>query len=51
MFLAEAVGLPARAAADAIPGARYITLDGQDHGVLNQPDSLRSALTEFSLPT
>jgi len=30
------------AVADAIPGARYITLDGQDHGVLNQPDSLCS---------
>lgn len=37
----------ARAAADAIPGARYITLDGQDHGVLNQPGSLRSALAGY----
>jgi pimeloyl-ACP methyl ester carboxylesterase len=37
----------ARAAADAIPAARYITLDGQDHGVLNQPDSLRSLLTGY----
>jgi pimeloyl-ACP methyl ester carboxylesterase len=35
----------ARAAADAIPAGRYITLDGVDHGVLNQPDSLRSELT------
>jgi pimeloyl-ACP methyl ester carboxylesterase len=37
----------ARAVADAIPGARYVTLDGQDHGVLNQPDALRPLLTEF----
>jgi pimeloyl-ACP methyl ester carboxylesterase len=35
----------ARAVADAIPGARYVTLDGQDHGVLNQPDALRPLLT------
>jgi pimeloyl-ACP methyl ester carboxylesterase len=40
----------ARAAADAIPGARYLTLDGQDHGVLNQPDSLRSPLTGYFAP-
>jgi pimeloyl-ACP methyl ester carboxylesterase len=40
----------ARAAADAIPGARYITIDGQDHGVLNQPESLRSPLTGYFGP-
>jgi pimeloyl-ACP methyl ester carboxylesterase len=37
----------ARAVADAIPGARYVTLDGQDHGVLNQPDALRPLLTGY----
>jgi pimeloyl-ACP methyl ester carboxylesterase len=37
----------ARAAADAIPGARYVTLDGQDHGVLNQPDALQPLLTDY----
>jgi pimeloyl-ACP methyl ester carboxylesterase len=37
----------ARAVADAIPGARYVTLDGQDHGVLNQPDTLRPLLTGY----
>jgi pimeloyl-ACP methyl ester carboxylesterase len=35
------------AVADAIPGARFVTIDGQDHGVLQQPDALRSILTEF----
>jgi pimeloyl-ACP methyl ester carboxylesterase len=28
-------------AAGAIPGTRYVTLDGQDHGVLNQPEALQ----------
>jgi len=37
----------ARAVADAIPGARYVTLDGQDHGVLNQPDALQPLLTGY----
>lgn len=37
----------ARAVAGAIPGARYVTLDGQDHGVLNQPDTLRPLLTGY----
>jgi pimeloyl-ACP methyl ester carboxylesterase len=36
-----------RAVAAAIPGARFVTLEGQDHGVLQQPDALRSLLTEF----
>jgi pimeloyl-ACP methyl ester carboxylesterase len=40
----------ARAVADAIPGARYVTLDGQDHGVLNQPGALRSLLTGYFAP-
>jgi pimeloyl-ACP methyl ester carboxylesterase len=35
------------AVAEAIPGARYMTLDGQDHGVLSQPDSLRSVLAGY----
>jgi pimeloyl-ACP methyl ester carboxylesterase len=37
----------ARAVADAIPGARYVTLEGQDHGVLNQPDALQALLADY----
>jgi pimeloyl-ACP methyl ester carboxylesterase len=37
----------ARAVADAVPGARYLTLDGQDHGVLQQPAALRPVLAGF----
>jgi pimeloyl-ACP methyl ester carboxylesterase len=37
----------ARAVAAAIPGARYETLEGQDHGVLNQPEALRPLLLDF----
>ncbi|GEM_PF-3679248 len=37
----------ARAAADAVPGGRYVTLDGQDHGVLQQPGALRPLLTSY----
>jgi pimeloyl-ACP methyl ester carboxylesterase len=37
----------ARAVAEAIPGARYVTLDGQDHGVLNQPGALQPLLGEY----
>lgn len=36
-----------RAVAEAIPGARYVTLDGEDHGVLNQPEALRTVLLGF----
>lgn len=36
-----------RAVADAIPGARYVTLEGQDHGVLNQPEALGPVLAGF----
>jgi pimeloyl-ACP methyl ester carboxylesterase len=39
----------ALAVADAIPGARYVTLEGQDHGVLNQPEALLPLLTAFYL--
>jgi pimeloyl-ACP methyl ester carboxylesterase len=35
------------AVAEAIPGARYLSLEGQDHGVLHQPEALRPVLTEF----
>jgi pimeloyl-ACP methyl ester carboxylesterase len=37
----------AAAVAKAIPGARHVTLAGQDHGVLNQPDALRPVLVDF----
>jgi pimeloyl-ACP methyl ester carboxylesterase len=37
----------ARAVADAVPGGRHLTLDGQDHGVLHQPEALLPALTGF----
>jgi pimeloyl-ACP methyl ester carboxylesterase len=36
-----------RAVADPLPGARYLTLEGQDHGVLNQPEALRPVLAGF----
>nr|WP_235096996.1 alpha/beta fold hydrolase [Amycolatopsis decaplanina] len=36
-----------RAVADTVPGARYATVEGQDHGVLHQPDTLRGLLTDF----
>lgn len=37
----------ARAAAEAVPGARHETLPGQDHGVLQYPESLRDLLLDF----
>lgn len=39
--------LPAatRAVADALPAGRYVTLDGHDHGVLQQPAALRPLLS------
>ena len=37
----------ARAVAQAVPGARHLTLEGQDHGVLQHPEALRPALVEF----
>jgi pimeloyl-ACP methyl ester carboxylesterase len=37
----------ARAVADTAPGGRYVTLDGQDHGILQQPDALRPLLTSY----
>lgn len=36
-----------RAVADAIPGARYATIEGQDHGVLHQPEALFPLLAGF----
>jgi pimeloyl-ACP methyl ester carboxylesterase len=37
----------ARAVAGAIPGGRYVTLDGHDHGVLQQPAALGRLLISF----
>ena len=37
----------ARAVAATVPGARYVTIKGEDHGVLNHPEALRAVLTEF----
>ncbi|MGW4489127.1 alpha/beta fold hydrolase [Amycolatopsis sp. NPDC004368] len=37
----------ARAVAETVPHARYESIPGQDHGVLNAPKSLRAILTEF----
>jgi pimeloyl-ACP methyl ester carboxylesterase len=37
----------ARAVADAIPKARYITLQGQDHSSLQHPEALAPVLTGF----
>jgi pimeloyl-ACP methyl ester carboxylesterase len=36
-----------RQVAGAVPGARFLSLDGQDHGVLQQPGVLLSCLREF----
>jgi pimeloyl-ACP methyl ester carboxylesterase len=33
--------------AQAVPGARYLSLEGQDHGVLQQPAALLTCLREF----
>jgi pimeloyl-ACP methyl ester carboxylesterase len=35
----------ARAVAEAVPTGRYVTLDGHDHGILQQPAALRPLLT------
>ncbi|WP_290060152.1 alpha/beta fold hydrolase [Amycolatopsis solani] len=43
----EALQAGAQAAAVAVPGARYETLAGQDHGVLQYPETLRDLLTGF----
>lgn len=37
----------ARAVASVVPGARHLTLEGQDHSVLQHPEALRPALVEF----
>ncbi len=37
----------ARAVADAIPDARLVSVQGEDHGVLRNPNALRSLLTDF----
>ncbi|MEV6904525.1 alpha/beta hydrolase [Amycolatopsis sp. NPDC051372] len=41
------MGAAARAVAEAVPHARYESIPGQDHGVLNAPESLRAVLTDF----
>jgi pimeloyl-ACP methyl ester carboxylesterase len=43
----EWVRTATRAVADAAPGGRYVTLDGQDHGVLHHPEALRPVLSAF----
>jgi pimeloyl-ACP methyl ester carboxylesterase len=40
----------ARAVAGTVPSGRYVSLDGQDHGVLQQPDVLRDLLTGYFGP-
>jgi hypothetical protein len=40
-------GAATRAVADAIPGARYVTVEGQDHSVLHQPEALLPLLARF----
>jgi pimeloyl-ACP methyl ester carboxylesterase len=36
-----------RTVAAAVPDGRYLTLDGQDHGVLHHPEALHPALNDF----
>jgi len=43
----EALQAGARTAAEAVPGARHETLEGQDHGVLQYPETLRDLLVDF----
>ncbi|WP_410671126.1 alpha/beta fold hydrolase [Amycolatopsis sp. cmx-4-68] len=43
----DALQAGARAAAAAIPGARHETLEGQDHGVLQFPETLKPKLADF----
>ncbi|MGW3964394.1 alpha/beta fold hydrolase [Amycolatopsis sp. NPDC005003] len=43
----DALRSGARAAAAAVPGARHETLEGQDHGVLQYPETLKDLLTDF----
>ncbi|EOD66202.1 alpha/beta fold hydrolase [Amycolatopsis vancoresmycina] len=43
----DALRSGARAAAAAVPGARHETLEGQDHGVLQFPETLKDLLTDF----
>ncbi|MEU0789319.1 alpha/beta hydrolase [Amycolatopsis sp. NPDC005961] len=43
----EALQAGARVAASAVPGARHETLAGQDHGVLQFPETLKDLLTGF----
>lgn len=37
----------AQQVANTVPGARLLSLEGQDHGVLHQPDALLTCLREF----
>ena len=39
----------ARTLAGVIPGARYVEIEGQDHGVLQHPDALEPMLGDFLL--
>ncbi|UOX85559.1 alpha/beta hydrolase [Amycolatopsis sp. FBCC-B4732] len=43
----EGLQAGARVAAEAVPGARHETLAGQDHGVLQYPETLKPLLTDF----
>ena len=36
-----------RAVADAVPGTRYVELEGEDHGILQRPAALAPLLVEF----
>jgi pimeloyl-ACP methyl ester carboxylesterase len=36
-----------RAVAESVPGARHVVVEGQDHGVLSHPESLRRLLLDF----
>ncbi|QWF79179.1 alpha/beta fold hydrolase [Amycolatopsis sp. CA-230715] len=43
----EAMRAGSRAAADAVPGAQYRTLPGEDHGILREPAALVPVVAEF----
>jgi pimeloyl-ACP methyl ester carboxylesterase len=43
----ESLRAATRAVAEAIPRARYVELEGEDHGILHRPASLASLMVDF----
>ncbi len=43
----ESLRAATRAVAEAIPWARYVELEGEDHGILQRPAALASLIVDF----